>query len=223
MLAELAIRDLVLIASARLELAPGLNVISGETGAGKSLLAQAIGLLMGQKADAELVRPGAERAVVEALFEDDGGTLAVAREVPAGGRSRVRLDGLLSSVPAVEEALRRRVAFYGQLEHTRLLQLERQVDLLDGAEAMAAVRKRKPDLILLDLQMPVMDGYEVIEAIKTDPDLKDIPIVIMTAYQIDRSRIDILGMAEQKVDKPFSAEELVRRVEALLAAEEAGQ
>jgi CheY-like chemotaxis protein len=93
----------------------------------------------------------------------------------------------------------------------------------DGAEAMAAVRKRKPDLILLDLQMPVMDGYEVIEAIKTDPDLKDIPIVIMTAYQIDRSRIDILGMAEQKVDKPFSAEELVRRIEALLAAEEAAQ
>ncbi|MCX8007324.1 MAG: response regulator, partial [Coriobacteriia bacterium] len=93
----------------------------------------------------------------------------------------------------------------------------------DGAEAMAAVRKRKPDLILLDLQMPVMDGYEVIEAVKTDPDLKDIPIVIMTAYQIDRSRIDILGMAEQKVDKPFSAEELVRRIEALLAAEEAAR
>ena len=134
MLAELAIRDLVLIAEARLELAPGLNVISGETGAGKSLLAQAIGLLMGQKAGDELVRPGAERAVVEALFEGDDGSLAVAREVPRGGRSRVRLDGLLSSAGAVEEALRRRLAFYGQLEHTRLLQLERQVDLLDGAE-----------------------------------------------------------------------------------------
>lgn len=134
MLAELAIRDLVLIAEARLELAPGLNVISGETGAGKSLLAQAIGLLMGQKAGDDLVRPGAERAVVEALFEDDDGSLAVAREVPRGGRSRVRLDGLLSSVAAVEEALRSRLAFYGQLEHTRLLQLERQVDLLDGAE-----------------------------------------------------------------------------------------
>jgi len=58
----------------------------------------------------------------------------------------------------------------------------------DGAEAMAAVRKRKPDAILLDLQMPVMDGYQVIEAIKTDDELRDIPIVIMTAYQIDRSR-----------------------------------
>ncbi|MHB1340585.1 MAG: response regulator [Coriobacteriia bacterium] len=92
----------------------------------------------------------------------------------------------------------------------------------DGAEAMAAVRKKKPTLILLDLQMPVMDGYQVIEAIKTDPDLKDIPIVIMTAHQIDRSRIDILGMAESKLDKPFAPEELVRRVEALLAYDDEG-
>jgi len=135
MLAELSIDDLVLIAAARLELSPGLNVITGETGAGKSLLAQAIGLLMGQKGGDELVRPGADRALVQALFESDEGELAVAREIPRGGRSRARMDGLLSSAAAVEEALRRRLAFYGQLEHTRLLQLERQLDLLDGAVA----------------------------------------------------------------------------------------
>lgn len=91
----------------------------------------------------------------------------------------------------------------------------------DGAEAMAALRKKLPDMILLDLQMPVMDGYQVIEQVKTDPRTKDIPIVVMTAHQIDRSRIDILGMAQQKVDKPFSAEELARRVEALLENMEA--
>ena len=134
MLAELAIDDLVLIAEARLEFSPGLNVITGETGAGKSLLAQAIGLLLGQKGGDELVRPGAARALVQALFENaDGDTLAVARELPRGGRSRSHLDGLYSSAAAVEEALRSRLAFYGQLEHTRLLQLERQLDLLDGA------------------------------------------------------------------------------------------
>ena len=133
MLAELSIDDLVLIAAARLEFSPGLNVITGETGAGKSLLAQAIGLLMGQKGGDELVRPGAARALVQALFENGDDTLAVARELPRGGRSRARLDGLLSSAAAVEDALRRRLAFYGQLEHTRLLQLERQLDLLDGA------------------------------------------------------------------------------------------
>jgi len=86
----------------------------------------------------------------------------------------------------------------------------------DGAEAMAALAKQHPDLILLDLKMPVMDGYQVIEKVKTNPDTKDIPIVVMTAHQIDRSRIDILGLANQRVDKPFSAEELARRVEALL-------
>ncbi len=135
MLAELSIDDLVLIAAARLEFSPGLNVITGETGAGKSLLAQAIGLLMGQKGGDELVRPGADRALVQALFEAGDETLAVARELPRGGRSRARMDGLLSSAAAVEDALRRRLAFYGQLEHTRLLQLERQLDLLDGAVA----------------------------------------------------------------------------------------
>jgi DNA repair protein RecN (Recombination protein N) len=135
MLAELSIDDLVLIAGARLEFSPGLNVITGETGAGKSLLAQAIGLLMGQKGGDELVRPGSGRALVQALFESGDEALAVARELPRGGRSRARMDGLLSSAAAVEEALRRRLAFYGQLEHTRLLQLERQLDLLDGAVA----------------------------------------------------------------------------------------
>jgi DNA repair protein RecN (Recombination protein N) len=133
MLAELSIDNLVLIAEARLEFSPGLNVITGETGAGKTLLAQAIGLLMGQKGGEELVRPGAARALVQAVFESGTDSLAVARELPRGGRSRAHMDGLLSSAAAVEEALRERLAFYGQLEHTRLLQLERQLDLLDGA------------------------------------------------------------------------------------------
>ncbi len=134
MLAELSIDDLVLIARARLQFAAGLNVITGETGAGKTLLAQAIGLLLGQKGDADLIRPGASRALVQALFESGDESLAVARELPRGGRSRAHLDGLLSSAAAIEEALRTRIAFYGELEHTRLLQLERQLDILDAAE-----------------------------------------------------------------------------------------
>ncbi len=143
MLTELSIDDLVLIAEARLEFCPGLNVITGETGAGKTLLAQAIGLLMGQKGGEQLIRPGADRALVQALFEGDHDTLAVARELPRGGRTRARLDGLMSSAGAVEEALRQRLAFYGQLEHTRLLQLERQLEMLDGAapERLAPIHR----------------------------------------------------------------------------------
>ncbi len=155
MLAELSIDDLVLIARARLELSPGLNVISGETGAGKTLLAQAIGLLLGQKGGEDLIRPGASRALVQALFESGDEALAVARELPRGGRSRALMNGLLSSAGAVEETLRERLAFYGHLEHTRLLQLERQLDLLDGfasteiaplAEVYTAAYRRSQDL-----------------------------------------------------------------------------
>jgi DNA repair protein RecN (Recombination protein N) len=133
MLRELAIDDLLLIASARLQFAPGLNVITGETGAGKTLLAQALGLLMGQKADAGLVRSRASRALVQAVFADGDREVMVGREIPREGRSRSFLDGLYSSAAAVEQAVRDRVAFYGQLEHARLLHLERQVDLLDAS------------------------------------------------------------------------------------------
>jgi DNA repair protein RecN (Recombination protein N) len=133
MLVELAIDDLVLIASARLAFAPGLNVITGETGAGKTLLAQGIGLLLGEKGEEALVRPGADRALVQAVFESDGAEFAVARQIKRGGRARAYVDGVVSSAAAIEAALKHRVAFYGQLEHARLLQLDRQLDLLDAA------------------------------------------------------------------------------------------
>jgi CheY-like chemotaxis protein len=89
----------------------------------------------------------------------------------------------------------------------------------DGAEAMAAIARTRPHLILLDLKMPVMDGYQVIERVKTAEDTKDIPIVVMTAHQIDRARTDILGLAETRVDKPFSVEDLVTRIETFLEHE----
>ena len=77
MLTELRVRDLAVIADARLELAQGLNVLTGETGAGKSMLVDALALLLGERADAALVRPGAERALVEGAFDVDArGALA---------------------------------------------------------------------------------------------------------------------------------------------------
>jgi len=89
----------------------------------------------------------------------------------------------------------------------------------DGKEAMAAVRRKRPHLMLLDLRMPEMDGYQVIQEIKTDHELSDIPIVVMTAHRIDHSRMGIIDMAAEQVPKPFSAEEIVERVESLLAEE----
>ncbi len=86
----------------------------------------------------------------------------------------------------------------------------------NGRETMAAVERKLPDLILLDLKMPVMDGYQVIQEIKTHERTKDIPIVVMTAHRIDHKHIDLLNLTVGQVDKPFSAEDLAVRVEQIL-------
>jgi CheY-like chemotaxis protein len=86
----------------------------------------------------------------------------------------------------------------------------------DGREAMAAVRRTKPDAILLDLRMPVMDGYAVLEELKTSEETMDIPVVIMSAYPIDRERSDVLALATERVSKPFDVEAFVTRVESVM-------
>lgn len=89
----------------------------------------------------------------------------------------------------------------------------------DGCEAMRAIETTPPDLILLDLKMPVMDGYEVIQQVKGHEATEHIPIVVMTAHRIDHDKIDILKLAAEHVAKPFSPEALAERVEAVLGGE----
>lgn len=86
----------------------------------------------------------------------------------------------------------------------------------DGKEAMAAIERRPPDAILLDLRMPVMDGYEVLEALKANPATAEIPVVIMSAYQIDYEKANILRLASQLVGKPFDVEQFVSHVESVM-------
>jgi signal transduction histidine kinase/CheY-like chemotaxis protein len=86
----------------------------------------------------------------------------------------------------------------------------------DGEEALAAIERHKPDVIITDLRMPRMDGYELIRRVKTSDAWRDIPIVIMTAHRIDRDRIDILNLAQGRLSKPFSPELIADQVEALL-------
>ena len=86
----------------------------------------------------------------------------------------------------------------------------------DGREAMAAIAEHGPDLVLLDLMMPVMDGYQVIHEVKSSEDTRDIPIVVMTAHRIDRERTELLALAAEQLHKPLAVEELVDRVEQYL-------
>jgi PAS domain S-box-containing protein len=86
----------------------------------------------------------------------------------------------------------------------------------NGLEALAAIKKKKPDVMLLDLKMPEMDGYQVIQQVKTNKDWSDIPIVVMTAHRIDHDRIDIVKMATTQLAKPVSPEEIAEQVEAFM-------
>ncbi|MDQ6794989.1 MAG: AAA family ATPase, partial [Chloroflexota bacterium] len=142
-LLELTVTDLALIDRLRIELAPGLNVLTGETGAGKSLLIDALGLALGARADTSLVRHGAEAARVEALFDRLPEALIATREVAASGRSLARLDDEAVTATRLAEAAGSLVEIHGQHDQQRLLDERWQRDLLDAfgghAEARAAV------------------------------------------------------------------------------------
>src|SRR4029453_18517670 len=102
-LLEITVRDLALIDRLRLTLGPGLNVITGETGAGKSLLIDALGLVRGSRADTGLIRHGAEAARVEALFDPLPEPLIAVREVATGGRSTARVDDIATTASRLAE------------------------------------------------------------------------------------------------------------------------
>jgi len=86
------------------------------------------------------------------------------------------------------------------------------VKAYDGAEAIDMLKKEKPDLLLLDLRMPKMDGYEVIKVMKKNKKMCEIPIIIMTAYDFDHGKTEILNLATSKVSKPFSMRMLTSRI-----------
>ena len=161
MLTELRVRDVAVIADARVELGEGLNVLTGETGAGKSLLVDSLALLLGERASADLVRTGAARASVEGAFdaggcaavaaalaehgiEADDGELVLKREVQVSGRSRAWVNGSPVTVGVLAEIGRRLVDLHGQHETQSLLRPEAQRDILDAcadaAGEAAAVR-----------------------------------------------------------------------------------
>ena len=131
-LLELSVRDLALIDRLRLELEPGLNVLTGETGAGKSLLIDALGLALGARADTTLVRHGADAARVEVLFDRVPEPLIATREVGANGRSTARLDDQAVTVARLAENVGPLVEIHGQHEQSRLLDERWQRELLDA-------------------------------------------------------------------------------------------
>jgi DNA repair protein RecN (Recombination protein N) len=146
MLRFLSIRNLALIDRLELELDPGLNVLTGETGAGKSILVGAIGLLVGSRASAELVRSGEEAATVEAVFEQaNGEDVILRRDVSSQGRSRAFIDGALATSTSLRQLAAGLVDLHGQHEHQVLLDPATHVDILDTFGNLAAERTALAD------------------------------------------------------------------------------
>jgi DNA repair protein RecN (Recombination protein N) len=131
-LLELTVTDLALIDRLRIEFDAGFNVITGETGAGKSLLIDALGLAMGVRADTTLVRHGTDTARVEALFDRLPEPLIAVREVAANGRSTARLDDATVTAARLADEVGGLVEIHGQHDQGRLLDERWQRDLLDG-------------------------------------------------------------------------------------------
>ncbi len=158
MLTELRIRNLAIIESVNLPLQSGLNVLSGETGAGKSIIVGALELLLGERASSEMIRTGAEKATVEGSFDigdDEGlraladargieveeGLLVLRREVSSSGRGRAWVNGSSVTAGVLSEIGRRLVDLHGQHDAQTLLDTESQRTMLDafaGAEKQAA-------------------------------------------------------------------------------------
>ena len=156
MLEELHIRNFAIIEDIEVRFGPGLTVLTGETGAGKSILIGAIQLLLGAKATPDQIREGAEEAVVEGVFDlspypgmaealeskgfDASDRVVFRRIVSKSGKSRAYINGQFSNIVMLADSGRKWVNIYGQHEHQNLLLPERHLDLLDEFGGTAALR-----------------------------------------------------------------------------------
>ena len=153
MIQELSIRNFALIDEIQFELSPGLNILTGETGAGKSIIIGAVSLILGERGSADVVRAGANSAIIEAVVDitdnraviqsviqkdadlysaDDDGMLLLSRQISANGRSRCHINGRLATISLLKDIGDLLVDIHGQHEHQSLFRPEKHLELLDS-------------------------------------------------------------------------------------------
>lgn len=149
MLRYLSIEHLAVIDKVEVDFDGGFTVLTGETGAGKSILVEAVGLLLGARASSDLVRTGEQTATIQAIFDGPEGEVIVRREITAQGRSRAFVNGALATAGALRELASQLLEMHGQHEHQGLLMPESHLDLLDSyagheadREALAGLHQR---------------------------------------------------------------------------------
>ena len=234
MIRTLEVRDLVVIERAEVAPPAGLTAITGETGAGKTVLAQALGLLAGAPADAGAVRPGARHALVQAtlalpdgfwgrLDEDDPvaalrdlaedeAEVVIARRVPAEGRARALIDGQAAPREAVAALARALIRFSAQHEHRRLVSPASQLAVLDafaGADVVAGAERLaalRRRLRALDRALAEARGRRA-AAERERADLEELV-----------AAVDAAGLDPQEEDALLAERERLRHAEGLAAA-----
>lgn len=186
MLVELAVTDLGVIADLSLVLSPGTTALTGETGAGKTLVVTAIDLLVGGRADPSVVRPGAGEARVEGRFVDAAGEeVVLARVVPAEGRSRAYVDGRLAPVAALAERGAALVDLHGQHAHQSLLAPATQRAALDrfGGVDLSPLVAAKARLAEVDAALAALGGDARARA-------RELDLLRFQVDELDRAALD---------------------------------
>ncbi|HYU40389.1 MAG TPA: DNA repair protein RecN [Acidimicrobiia bacterium] len=203
MLTELHVADLGIVADLKLVLGPGLTAITGETGAGKTLLVEALELLVGGRADTTLIRDGASEAHVEGRFLDpiSDEEAVLARILPLEGRSRAYVDGRLATVAELAEVGTRFVDLHGQHAHQSLLAPAVQRGALDhfagpaAADPLAEYRAARAEQRRIDADLAALGGDERSRAREID----------LLRFQIDE--IEAAGLDDESEDVALEAEE----------------
>ena len=226
MLREIQVRDFALIENLHLVWDNGLNILTGETGAGKSIIIDALGLVLGGRFSAEMIRTGAEACYIEAVFEPDAHNhlltkelshlgivcdpaepLIMAREVGRSGKSRCRINSQTVNVGTLAEIGALLVDIHGQHDHQSLISTDKQVDILDhfGGEA------------LLTLRTTVSQQYQELAALKAEYK------TLCTDEQEKVRKLELLSFQLSEIDEarlqPEEEEELQKEVSVLAGAE----
>lgn len=192
MLEYLRIRNLALIEDAELDFAPGMNVLTGETGAGKSFILKALGFLLGDRLGADMVRQGAEKAQVEAQFQMDGREIVIRRSLLAeSGRSRLYVDDALRSQECVRSLREQLLAHASQHGQQQLLQPAFQARLMESTLKDPDLLRRRDELL---------EQLRSVEARRKELRARE-------AHLLERR--DILEMQQQEIDRvaPEAGEE----------------
>ena len=197
MLEELRVRDLGVIEQLGLSFGPGMTALTGETGAGKTLVVEAIDLLLGGKADPAYVRPGAAEAVVEGRFSEADDEWVVRRVVPRQGRSRAYVNGAMASVAELAELGGRLVDLHGQHAHQSLLHPATQRNTLDlfGRIDVESIRELGAELSRIERSLTELGGDDRARARELD----------LLRFQL--GELDAAGLDNPQEDEELEAEE----------------